>query len=303
MLYPFRDDMRAKVYERLAEAKQINLDQGILPNEQAKDYADRLLIQEMHDTLVPVMRNIVQRAYMAGWSAAMDTRERLQAETPLTPTGIDQLAAAVTPLIRKIVNDAFEMHGSAPKLPKIDPYSFGSTLPGLPDGYSYLMHSKGEYPCHKPAYILTRQIQEGEIANRDVFRYLSGMPIPADARSTCGSCLREVHPYSNADLDWTPHIIRTTLRTVAGHFVSEDEPTGASVSPDAGGSGDYGFPMVPDPQFNVESGNDIPEPHAPGEFSALEMQEILKLKAETDAALSTNLWLDEPDGRTSVSGS
>lgn len=277
-------------------------DQGIFPNERANRYAD-----EAYEYSRSMLTAMLERAYMAGWSAAMDTRERLQAETPLTPTGIDQLAAAVTPLIRKIVNDAFEMHGGTkpPTIPKIDPYAFNSTLPGLPDGYGYLMHSKGEYPCHKPAYILTRQVQEGEVANRDVFRYLSGLPIPADARSTCGSCLREVHPYSNADLDWSPHIVRLNPnRTVSGHFVEPDNAPGAEVAPGASeGSGDYGFPVIPDPQFNVGSGDDIPNPHDPGEFSDLEMQEILKLKAETDAALGTNLWLGDPDGRTSVSGS
>lgn len=308
--YPSKDEVR-----RMREAMHdIKLpydwnaplpDHGILPEDHANAFADRLLDQETHQTLTPIMRSIIKRSFLAGWSASLDSQDRRNAEqtiTPLTPTGVEQLVAAVTPLISKIVQDSLRMAGVVQ--PMTQP------IPGtskLPEGWAYITHNRGSYPCHKPAFILTRKITEGEFVDPTVFRYLSGMPIPTDARSTCGSCLQEVHPYSNADLDWTPHIISNANRTLSGHFIEPDNPPRAAVSPDASQAGDYGFPSVPDPRFDVAEPGDIPNPQAPGELSDLEMQEIFKLKAEADRALNNDPWSLQSEGgsngRSTVSGS
>lgn len=287
-------------------------DQGQYPNELARQYAHQLLHNEKN-TLVDIMRSIIERAYMAGWSAALDTVDRREAErsqAPLTDTGIQSLAQAVAPLIQKIVHDAL-VQVVPPKQKHPITLDLKNPTTPLPPGWKYIMHTQGSYPCHKPAFILIREIQDGEFVDPSVFRYLSGLSIPPDARSTCGSCLQEVHPYSNADLDWRPHIISNRLRTVAGHFITEEEaaagPT-ATVDSVGIGSGDYGFPSVPDPRFDVETPNDIPDPQSPGEFSALELQEILRLKAEADAALNNNPWPITPmpeqdNGRNTITGS
>lgn len=282
-------------------------DQGVFPNERARQYADHVLHSETN-SLMGIVRSLIDQAYMAGWSAALDTVDRREAErsqAPLTDTGIQSLAQAVTPLIQKIVHDALVQ-----VVPQKHPITLDLKNPTtpLPPGWKYIMHTEGNYPCHKPAFILTRDIQDGEFVDPTVFRYLSGLSIPPDARSTCGSCLQEVHPYSNADLDWRPHIVSPINRTVSGHFVEPDNPPTAAVSPDATGAGDYGFPSVPDPRFDLAGPDEIPDPQSPGEFSALELQEILRLKAEADAALNNNPWPitrmpEQDNGRNTITGS
>ncbi len=281
----------------------------VTPNTRAVDYGFESTLG-----IIKYIQPALERAYIAGWSAALDSLERHKGGSVDTDTIYSpDLTAKIAPLIEKAVSEAFARSteatfpnlAPAPTPPLYNPNAVGPTLP---PGYEYIYHKRGEYPCFKPAFILTRKIHEGERVDPLVFRYLTGLPIPIDAPSQCGSCLREVHPYSNSDLEWEPHIIPGPPRTLTGYFRNSTDPDPSpSKPPTTLNNSDLGFPSVPDPDFNLQSGEDIPDYNAPGELGDQELQAVLALKEEINQYLEAdNPWtarLPDPEPEEGNNGS
>lgn len=83
----------------------------------------------------------------------------------------------------------------------------------LPQGWRKVYHNRGEYPCGRPAFLLTRPIYADEASTFELMRFINGNHITINDAPLCGSCQRPVHPYSNADLDWDAHKLPAQRKT------------------------------------------------------------------------------------------
>jgi len=65
-----------------------------------------------------------------------------------------------------------------------------------------IYHRRGDYACHRPAYLVTEKLRREDSFSVDRFRTLDGAALDRDAVPTCGSCGKNL-PYMSG-LDWAP---------------------------------------------------------------------------------------------------
>lgn len=96
----------------------------------------------------------------------------------------------------------------------------------LPATWRKVYHMYGPWACRKAALIVTRAIYANEMFDHTVLRKINGLPVKDDEAPLCGSCGAAIDPASNADLDWTPHIVEEPT-TQTGEFVERvSDPVG-----------------------------------------------------------------------------
>lgn len=95
----------------------------------------------------------------------------------------------------------------------------------LPPGWRKVFHMRGERPCRRAAYILTRPVQRGEtVLPTEVLRKINGQVIDEHDETVCGSCGFVLYQLaSNTDLDWAPHIVAPTTTEYLS-FADEHTP-------------------------------------------------------------------------------
>lgn len=189
----------------------------------ARQYASTSVVSPFHS-----LAQIIENAWIAGYKQAMI---RMATEAPLDlplPTPSLQVQqdiayarkaaeAALQSEHQRRMEETTKRQNSWPPPSKIDP----SWLP--------VRHANGPVSCGGIAYYLTRKYKSDETANLDDLRTVTGDRVRPQDRPVCGACGEGIDPYSNADLDYTPHVIaarrRRAPKTIdeAIHQITETE--------------------------------------------------------------------------------